>query len=168
VCDEPAPSDTLFALPACDDLPSTEVGVIVMGLPAGQLLAGLGMATLADDPIAVTLLMDQVRHGGAVEITLEHLVAVGLDRWRSVQPELAAAGAPNHHAASLRHVWAQAYRALDRCETGARGPAAAVYLAACWLRAPEIETHAAAASETSPLPQVPRSTLGAATAQVPR
>jgi Family of unknown function (DUF6187) len=167
VFDESPPSDTHFALPACDDPPSTEVGVIVMGLPAEQLLAGLGMAALAGDPVAVTLLMDQVRHGGAVEITLEHLVAVGLDRWRSVQPELAAAGAPNQHAASLRHAWAQAYGALDRCEIGTRGPATTVYLAACWLRAPEIEKYAAA-SETSPLPQVPRSTRAAATAQVPR
>jgi Family of unknown function (DUF6187) len=168
VFDEPPPSDTRFALPACDDPPSTEIGVIVMGLPAEQLLAGLGMAALADDPVAVILLMDQVRHGGGVEITLEHLVAAGLDRWRSVQPELAAAGTPDPRSASLRYAWAQAYGAVDRCGTGARGPAATVYLAACSLRDSEIEKYARTASETSVLPQVPRSTRPAVTAQVPR
>jgi hypothetical protein len=152
--DEPPPhelpsSDTRFALPACDDPPSTEIGVIVMGLSAEQLLTGLGIAALADDPVAVTLLMDQVRHGGVAELTAEHLVAVGLDRWRSLQPELAAAGMPDHHAASLRREWALAYGALDRCEIGARGPAAAIYLAACWLRAPEIEQYARAVPDTA-------------------
>jgi Family of unknown function (DUF6187) len=142
--DAPAPSDTQFSLPACDDPPSTEVGVIVMGLPAEQLLAGLGMAALADDPAAVTLLIDQARHGGTVGITLGHLVAVGLDRWRAVQPALAATGARNHRTASLRHAWAQAYGALGRSEIAATGPAAAVYLTACWLRASEIDTYARA------------------------
>ncbi len=137
--DEPAPSDTRFSLPACDDLPSTEIGVIVMGLPAEQMLAGLGMAALADDPAAVTLLMDQVRHDGTVGLTLGHLVAVGLDRWRAVQPALAVAGPRDHRTASLRQVWAQAYGALGGCELGAMGPAAAVYLTACWLRATEID-----------------------------
>jgi hypothetical protein len=146
--DEPAPSDTRFSLPACDDSPSTEIGVIVMGLPAEQLLAGLGMAVLADDPVAVTLLMDQVRHAGTVGIALGHLVAVGLDRWRAVQPALAA-GPRNHRTASLRHAWAQAYGALGRCEIGAMGAAAALYLTACWLRATEIDRYAETRSETT-------------------
>jgi hypothetical protein len=36
-------------------------------------------------------------------------------------------------------MWAQAYGALGGCEVGAMGPAAAVYLTACWLRATEID-----------------------------
>jgi hypothetical protein len=151
VYDEPAPSDTRFSLPACDDPPSTEIGVIAMGLPAEQLLAGLGMAALADDPASVTVLVDQVRHAGAVKMELDHLVAVGLDRWRSAQPGLATAGLANHRAASLRHAWTQAYDAVGRCEIGPLGPATAIYLTACWLRAPEIDTCAKAASETSVL-----------------
>jgi hypothetical protein len=140
--DDPPPFDTRFSLPACDDPPSTEVGVIVMGLSAQQLLAGLGMAALGDDPVAVTLMVDQARHGGAAQVSLEHLVAVGLDRWRVVRPALSAAGSRGHGAASLRHGWTQAYRALDQCEIGAVSPAAAVYLTACWLRAQEIDSYA--------------------------
>jgi hypothetical protein len=143
--DGPAPSDTRFSVPACDDPPSTEIGVIVMGLPAQQLLAGLGMAVLADDPAAVTLLIDQVRHGGAAQITLSHLVVAGLDRWRAVQPALAA-GPRKNRTASLRQAWAQAYGALGQCEIGAMSPAAAVYLTACWLRASEIDRYAETAS----------------------
>lgn len=137
--DEPAPFDTRFSLPACDDPPSTEIGVIVMGLTAEQLLAGLGVAALADDPAAVTLLVDQIRHDGTVGLTLGHLVAVGLDRWRAAQPALAAAGPRDHRTASLRHAWAQAYGALTEYEVGKMGQAAAVYLTACWLRATEID-----------------------------
>lgn len=139
--DEPAPSDTRFSLPACDDPPSTEIGVIVMGLPAEQLLAGLGMAALAEDPAAVTLLIDQARHCGAAQISLNHLVAAGLDRWRAVEPELAAAPR-NHQTASLRRAWARAYEALGQCENGPAGPAATIYLTACSLRAAEIGKYA--------------------------
>jgi hypothetical protein len=140
--DEPAPDDTRFPLPFCDDPPSTEIGVIVMGLPAEQLLAGLGMAALADDPAAVTLLIDRVRHGGMAHISADRLIAAGLDRWRAVQPALAAG--PPGRSAPLRQRWAQAYRALARCEIGATGPATSIYLAACWLRATEIDKYAQA------------------------
>jgi hypothetical protein len=138
VHDGPESFDTRFSLPACDDPPSTEIGVIVLGLPAEQLLAGLGMATLADDPAAVAMVIDQVSHRGSASITADHLIAVGLDRWRSVQPALDALGAANHGVTSLRHAWGNAFGALSRCEIGARGPAAAVFLTACWLRAEEI------------------------------
>jgi Family of unknown function (DUF6187) len=147
--DQPAPSDTRFSLPACDDTPATEIGVIVMGLTAEQLLAGLGMAALADDPVAVTLLVDQVRHDGTVVLTLGHLITVGQDRWRAVQAALAAAGLRSHRTASLRHSWARAYEAVGGCEAGAMGPAAAVYLTACWLRATEIDAFTAAKAGTS-------------------
>jgi hypothetical protein len=158
VYDEPAPSDTRFSLPACDDPPSTEIGVIAMGLPVEQLLAGLGIAALADDPASVTLLVDQVRHGGEVRLTMEDLVAAGSQRWRAAQPGLAAAGPQDHRTASLRNAWAQAYGALDQCEVGEIGPATALYLTACWLRAQEIDVCTQATSETSMLPQQSRST----------
>ncbi|HEX6521707.1 MAG TPA: DUF6187 family protein [Streptosporangiaceae bacterium] len=145
--DGPTPSDPRFSLPACDDPPTTEIGVVIMGLPAKQLLAGLGMAVLADDPAAVTLLIDQVRHGGAAQVTLGHLVATGLERWRAVRPVLAAAGAVNQRTASLRRGWAWTYGALGRCELGAMSTAAAVYLTACWLRAVEIDEYADAAAQ---------------------
>lgn len=146
--------DTQFALPACDDPPTTEIGVIVMGLPAEQLLAGLGLAAMVDDPAAVVLLMDRVRHAGAIEFTREQCVAAGLDRWRSARPELTAAGKPPQSAASLRHVWADAHDLAGRCFIGALSPASIVYLAACWLRAPEVDAYADAVSETSGLPRI--------------
>src|SRR5262249_11046326 len=43
-------SDGVFSFPAVDDAPTTEVGVILMGLDAERLLAGLGTAALGDDP----------------------------------------------------------------------------------------------------------------------
>jgi Family of unknown function (DUF6187) len=141
VSDEPAPTDTRFLLPACDDPSSTEIGVIVMGLPVEQLVAGLGMAALADAPAGISLLMDQVRHSGSVSFTHDHLVAAGLDKWRAVQPALGATGPRNHRTGSLRTAWTQAYGALSQCEIGAMGPAVALYLTACWLRATEIDRY---------------------------
>ena len=54
----PLPGDdygTLFALPAVDDPAETEVGVIILGLSAERLLAGLGVAGIAREPTGATL-----------------------------------------------------------------------------------------------------------------
>jgi hypothetical protein len=39
-----------FLMPGVDDDPSTEAGVILLGLDAERLLAGLAAAARADDP----------------------------------------------------------------------------------------------------------------------
>lgn len=135
------PADTVFSLPAVDDPPSTEVGVILMGLDTGQLLAGLAVAALADDPAAVTLLVDQAGHSGAASFPIGVLVSAGISRWRAVRGPLIAAGRHDTGASSLRIAWAQAYRALARCQIGALGPATAVYLTACLLRHAEVDRY---------------------------
>jgi hypothetical protein len=119
-----------------DDPASTETGVILMGLAADQLLAGLGLAALAEDATAVTLLVDQIRHGGQARLTLGHLVSLGARRWQADRdPPL-----PEGPAAPLRLAWARAYQAvLDR---QAGPPASTAYLTACLLRRAEIDRHA--------------------------
>ena len=109
--------------------------MILLGLEIGPLLAGLGLAALAEDPTAVTLLADQARHAGTAQIAFGHLAELGAARWRSEREALGESPG----AASLRNSWAQAYRAVQ----GGRavGPATAVYLTACWLRRAEIETY---------------------------
>jgi Family of unknown function (DUF6187) len=126
--------DTRFSLPAIDDPPSTEVGVILMGLEATQLLAGLGMAALADDPAVVALLAEQARHDG----TAGDLAELGLGRWRAERDAFGAATPPPD--VSLRTAWAQAYRDVAARKAGAAGPAIVAYLTACWLRAIEVDT----------------------------
>jgi hypothetical protein len=137
----PDPVEAGFWLPGVDDPPSTETGVILMGLTTVQLLAGLGVAALADDPAAVTLLVDHVRHGDLTALTMDQLATAGVRRWQSVREALAGVGFPGSGSASLRQEWARAYRALGRCQTGEMGPASAVYLTACWLRGAEIDRY---------------------------
>jgi Family of unknown function (DUF6187) len=142
--------DLPFALPALDDPPSTEVGVILLALDAEHLLAGLGLAALSDDPAAVTLLVDQVRHVGRVQLEAGHLVAAGIRRWRAGRAMLAEpAGQPS---AWPRHAWPSAYRAV--AETGQSGPATIGYLTACWLRAAEIDAYAVAEIPEEDVPHV--------------
>lgn len=137
---EPA-ADTVFALPAVGDPPSTEVGVILLGLDTEHLLAGLAVASLADDPAAVALLVDQARHSGVASFDIGQLVSVGVARWRAVRGALLAAEDRGAGPASLRLAWTQAYAALARCDVGPLGPAAAVYLTACLLRHGEVDRH---------------------------
>lgn len=124
-----------FVLPAVDEPPLTETGVILAGLDAERLLAGLGMASLADDPALVTLLVDQVRHsGGGGELTIEELHAIGARRWRAVRPALAEAGTGVALSGSVRQSWDRAVRVVTIADIGELGPASQAYLAACWLR----------------------------------
>jgi hypothetical protein len=135
------PADTVFSLPAVDDPPSTEAGVILLGLDPGYLLAGLAVASLADDPAAVTLLVDQVRHSGVASFDIGQLMSAGVARWRAVRGALLAAEDRGAGTASPRLAWARAYAALARCDVGPLGPAAAVYLTACLLRHAELDRY---------------------------
>jgi hypothetical protein len=124
-----------------DDPASTEVGVILLGLDTEHLLAGLAVASLADDPAAVTLLVDQARHDGAANLPVGILVAAGIRRWLAVRVPLIAAASGYDQAASLRRAWTRAHRVLARGDIGEIGPATAVYLTACLLRRAEMDRY---------------------------
>ncbi|MFM9371430.1 DUF6187 family protein [Streptomyces sp. Da 82-17] len=135
--------DPRFALTAVDDPPLTETGVMLMGLDAERLLAGLGLATFADDPGQVALTVDRARHGLPVQLGFDVLVEAGARRWREARPALEAAGRGAAAPASLRKTWQRTLLMLDRCALGDIGPAGAAHLAACWLRQEEVDQCAA-------------------------
>jgi hypothetical protein len=126
-------TDSAFVLPPVDQPAATETGVILAGLDTDRLLAGLGLASLGDDPTLVTLLVDQLRHGGG-ELTMDVALRIGAHRWHTVSRTLAAAGHGTSVSGSVRQAWAAAMRVVDAADTGALGPAGRAYLAACWLR----------------------------------
>jgi hypothetical protein len=126
-------------MPSVDDPASTEVGVILLGLDAERLLAGLGMATLADDPAAVALSVDHARHGAALRLDTDALVEAGCRRWTSTKDALAEAAEGVPGSASPRQAWAPAERAVGTVDPLTTGPACRVYLTACWLRRNEID-----------------------------
>jgi hypothetical protein len=123
-----------FALPSVDQPADAETGVILAGLDAERLLAGLGLASLADDPTLVTLLVDQARHGGGGELTIDALLALGARRWRAARPALATVGSGATQSGSVRQAWDRATRIVLAADIGPLGPASQAYLAACWLR----------------------------------
>jgi hypothetical protein len=127
--------DTEFTMPDLDAPPTTEAGVILMGLPAERLLAGLGLAGIADDPVQVTLVVDQATHGALDTISADALVAAGIDRWRTTREALSG----SKSGASARKQWANAMEVLARADIGELSPASRAYLAACWLRRGEID-----------------------------
>jgi hypothetical protein len=158
--------DTRFTMPAVDQPALTEIGVILSGLAADRLLAGLGLGTTtsawsyveptqpglvelvlgasadADDPALVTLLVDQLRHRDPA--AMAEATAIGAHRWRMARPGLAAVDRGPSVSASVRQAWQRALltvRAADLGDT-AISPAAHAYLAACWLRCTEIDTAA--------------------------
>jgi hypothetical protein len=133
--------DTRFALPAIDDPAEVEVGVILMGLDAERLLAGLGVAALGDDPTMAAMLVDLARHGVAPDLSLPALVETGARRWRRARPELAAADPDGTTSAALRRAWARAGEIVAAAELGDLGPASRTYLAACWLRRREVDQY---------------------------
>jgi hypothetical protein len=133
--------DGRFSLPAVDDSPMSETGVILMGLDADRLLAGLGLATLADDPGQVALAVDQARHD-ALHMTMDALIDTGAGVWSSARPALAAANRGVTVSASLRQAWAQTLRTVAATQPG-RGPAGRAYLTACWLRRAEVDERSA-------------------------
>lgn len=129
--------DTVFSLPAVDSEPETELGVLLMGLGPERLLAGLGVA--AGDPVAATLVVDQLRHGTRPDLTFEVALTAGAARWRAARPGLTAA-APEaaYRSADLRRQWVAAVDVVVAADVAA-GAAQRVYFAACWLRRAEID-----------------------------
>jgi hypothetical protein len=138
----PRVPDTLFGLPSVDDPASTEVGVILMGLDAERLLAGLGLASLADDPALVTLAVDQARHEALSGLTIGSLAEAGAHRWRSVRDAFAEAVPAGSLSGSLRQEWVQTTKLLTG-PAGETGPATLAYFVACWLRRDEVDRRAA-------------------------
>lgn len=148
--------DSRFALPDLDASGSAEAGVILLGLDADRLLAGLGLARLADDPALVTQVVDQARHGGA-GFDLAGLVTAGLRAWDALRPRLAAPpGATT--PGSLRTEWARAEVRVAAAVPDA-GPATIAYLTACSLRRDDVDQLAAAVADAKEpfdvLPEVP-------------
>lgn len=131
--------DTRFTFPGVDDPASTETGVILMGLDADRLLAGLGLATLADDPTRVTMVVDQARHAAAPGLTMDALVSLGTARWRLARPAVDEVAGAIKASAALRQLWAVALQAVGTAGVGEVGPASRAYLAACWLRRIEVD-----------------------------
>jgi Family of unknown function (DUF6187) len=148
-------ADSRFALPGVDAPAGTEVGVILLGLEADRLLAGLGLARLADDPALVTQAVDQARHGVA-GFTLSGLVAGGAEHWRSLRRALEFPPRPN--PGSHRQEWTRAAERVAAALPDA-GPATIAYLTACALRRGDVDELADAPIETEDpfdvLPEVP-------------
>jgi len=138
--------DTVFALPAIDDDPETEIGVLLMGFEPERLLAGLGVASgnLAGEPATVTMYVDQLRHGARDDRTLADALAAGAARWRAARAGLTAVQVrPGTQSAALRQLWVAAAAGLAAVGDTAPGlrtssDAERVYLVACWLRRQEI------------------------------
>jgi uncharacterized protein DUF6187 len=138
--------DTVFSLPAVDDHPDTEIGVLLMGFRPERLLAGLGVASggLAGDPAAATLYVDQLRHEVRADHTFDTALAAGANRWRAAEPGFSEVlVGPGGWSAAVRQQWAAATAALDAAadhEPALRtqSDAERVYLVACWLRREEI------------------------------
>lgn len=133
------PYDSRFTLPSIDDAPATEAGVILLGLDAERLLAGVGLARLADEPALVALAVDQARHD-ALDLGTGALVEAGIARWRAVRP-LIEAGPERTAAGSLRREWEHTTARVAATVTGL-GPASVAYLAACWLRRDDVKEFA--------------------------
>jgi hypothetical protein len=143
-------SDTRFALPPIDDPGSTEVGVILLGLDARRLLAGVGFARIADDPALVTQVVDLARHEVA-GLGFPDLVAAGCARWLVVR-ELVESRAET--SASPRRAWAEATERVAAAVPEA-GPASVAYLTACSLRRGEVDQVADGDGEPDVVPEVP-------------
>lgn len=131
-----------FVLPGVDDPPETEIGVILLGLDAERLLAGLATAargSWADDPGQVALSVDGARHGTARTVGFDELVREGTYLWWSYLGH-GPRPAPVT-SASVRDAWTRAVQAVDAAGTGDAGPATRAYRAACWLRRDDIDRY---------------------------
>jgi hypothetical protein len=143
--------DTRFTLPMLDEPASSEVGVILMGLDADRLLAGLGLTSIGDDPALSTLLVDQIKHGLTV-LGLPELVTAGARRWQRLRPGLAAATEGPATMLSLRREWARTLAAVTTLAYDGEefGPASASYLTACWLRRDDVDPYVGRCLATLP------------------
>lgn len=141
--------DTVFSLPSVDEDPDTELGVLLMGLGARRLLAGLGVAGPASDPATTMLVVDQLSHRARHDMSLEAALAAGGERWRVARPRLTAVAPGNEvRSAALRKLWAAAVRTVTTADV-ARDRAELVYLAACWLRRDELDAETDALAQQS-------------------
>ncbi|UQX00012.1 DUF6187 family protein [Streptomyces sp. RerS4] len=131
--------DPRFSFTPIDEPAFTETGVMLMGLDADRLLAGLGMAALADDPAQVVLAVDRLRHGVTAALGFDALVDAGARRWRSAREAIDAAGPQPSPPVALRRAWDETLRLLTYCDLGDVGPATLAHLAACRLRRDEID-----------------------------
>ncbi|MFJ7219507.1 DUF6187 family protein [Amycolatopsis sp. NPDC098790] len=147
------PHDPRFTLPGVDEPASTEAGIILLGLEADRLLAGVGLARLADDPALVTLAVDQARHDALTGLGFAGLADAGAARWLALRARLADVRlAPG----ALRKQWATAGRLVEAAVPGL-GPASLAYLTACLLRRDDVDELARARAdrkEASVLPEV--------------
>lgn len=135
-------SDTQFLLPGVDDAPSTEAGVILLGLDAERLLAGLAAAARADDPGLIALSVDHARHGVSAAVDFDSLVDEGLQRWQAFVGD-GLAEPLEVTSGSVREAWASALRAVAVHAGDDAGPATRAYRAACWLRRDDVDRCAA-------------------------
>ena len=131
--------DPEFLLPGVDDSASTEVGVILLGLDPGRLLAGLGLTVLdgGDDPGLVALAVDRARHG-AGPVSYGTLLAAGAQRWRSIRDVMPTDPVQD---ASPRVGWDRTLRELA---PHGDGPAERAFLAACRMRRRAVDEHLSA------------------------
>lgn len=133
--------DTQFAMPGVAAPAVTEAGVILMGLDADRLLAGLAAAAVADDPGRVALSVDYARHGVAAAAAFDDLVDDGARRWREFRRTVITPQART--SASVREARDDALLLVTPSATD-RGPASRAYLAACWLRREDVDGRAEA------------------------
>ena len=128
-----------FLLPGVDDPAGTEIGVILLGLDPGRLLAGLGLTvrTGEEDPGLVALAVDRARHG-AGPVPYEVLLEAGARRWRAVRDAVPADPVPD---ASPRAGWDRTLRELAPY---GGGPAGLAFLAACRMRRRAVDEHLSA------------------------
>ncbi|MGW5717630.1 DUF6187 family protein [Amycolatopsis sp. NPDC003865] len=132
--------DSRFALPDVDAPGTTEAGIILLGLDADRLLAGLALARLGDDPALVTQVVDQARHGSA-GFGLGGLLESGREHWLALRDRL---GEPPSTSSpgSLRREWERRQDLVAAAVPGA-GAGTIAYLTACALRGVEIDQLAA-------------------------
>ncbi|WP_086847167.1 DUF6187 family protein [Amycolatopsis kentuckyensis] len=128
--------DLRFVLPDVDAPASVEAGVVLLGLDADRLLAGLGLARLADDAALVTQVVDQARHG-AGGFGFAALVASGAECWRELRA-FAGHGSSTASPGALRREWEAAQAAAAAAVPGA-GAATIAYLTACSLRRADVD-----------------------------
>jgi hypothetical protein len=149
---------TMFSLPAIDDDPDTEIGVLLMGFGPERLLAGLGVSGAEPDAATATLLVDQLRHGVRPGESYADAVAAGARRWLVARAGFAALPEVTGSApAALRRRWESAAAFVDAGAAVApqlrtAGGAERIYLVACWTRRAEINR---IVEETVVPPEVP-------------
>lgn len=135
---------TQFSLPAVGASPGEETGVILLGLDAPRLLAGLALAPTISDPALVALTVDEARHGVAGHQPFDELVEAGASRWRAARAGLLAAVPPAMTSASPRQAWNRTLRGVTTRFASGHGHAVRVYLAACLLRRDDVDRHTGA------------------------